>query len=426
MVDYKVDCNLPFNVAQSQSLQDLLEVVAGRRVKMPSRRKFDNTRKDKFIKMEASLKKLLSEQEHICVTCDVWSCRAQSYLGVTVHFLNENFERESFLLAFKQLYARQTYLYLAQILDDIFTMYGIKMEQITHIVTDGGSAFCKMFKEFGDVSDSVVHDCLDDDHGDDDDVDVATNGRGDHTTLSSEESNSVESSIIVEFMQGDDGELFQSNILDLSSQEPIEVDDYLGEGASYSGHQFKLPRQRRCYSHHCNLLPKDFDKALPSTADKAFKQMYNKLHSLWSTTSRSSMSKTICKAVLGCTLKIPCETRWNSKFDSIKKVYTIITREENHDKNEINILIKRLRTELKSTSHLQLIEKADVLVMRKYINVMEPVAYALDTLQGEFNCSQGLILPVLISMKHRIESIEETSPLDIDFKRTMLQVKFLP
>lgn len=122
------------------------------------------------------------------------------------------------------------------------------------------------------------------------------------------------------------------------------------------------------------------------------------------------MSKTICKAVLGCTLKIPCETRWNSKFDSIKKVYTIITREENHDKNEINILIKRLRTELKSTSHLQLIEKADVLVMRKYINVMGPVAYALDTLQGEFNCSQGLILPVLISMKHRIESIEEFAP----------------
>lgn len=57
---------------------------------------------------------------------------------------------------------------------------------------------------------------------------------------------------------------------------------------------------------------------------------------------------------------------------------------------------------------------------------MQPVAQALDTLQGQNNCSQGLIIPVLRSMKLYIEEITFTSNLGKDFQKTMLQVKNLP
>lgn len=156
VVDFIVDGNLSFNIAQLPSLQTLLETVSGRKVIIPSRRKFMNTLDEKFKMMKDSLKTRLQKQQYICITCDVWSSRGQSYLGVTCHFLNEAFQRESFVLAFKRLYYRQTYAELAAELDKIFNDYEIRIEQITHIVTDGGSAFCKMFKEFGNAADTVV------------------------------------------------------------------------------------------------------------------------------------------------------------------------------------------------------------------------------------------------------------------------------
>lgn len=141
--------------------------------------------KSKFETMKSSLKATLGKQEFLCVTCDVWSSRGQSYLGVTVHFLNEAYERESFVLAFKRLYTRQTYMHLAQVLDEIFKDFEIDINKITHIVTDGGSAFCKMFKEFGNVTDAIVQDTPEDEYDDDSNVTptissvqptIATNG----------------------------------------------------------------------------------------------------------------------------------------------------------------------------------------------------------------------------------------------------------
>lgn len=57
--------------------------------------------------------------------------------------------------------------------------------------------------------------------------------------------------------------------------------------------------------------------------------------------------------------------------------------------------------------------------MEKYEKAMEPIARALDALQGEINNSQGYIIPVLQSMKMRILSIDESNNLVRDFKRTL-------
>lgn len=125
---------------------------------MPTRHKFMSTLNTQFKKVKTELKERLALQKCICITADVWTSHAQSYLGVTVHFLNDRYERESYLLAFKQMKQRQTYDILAKALDDIFKDYGIKISQITNIITDGGSAFCKMFKKYGDRIDVVVLD----------------------------------------------------------------------------------------------------------------------------------------------------------------------------------------------------------------------------------------------------------------------------
>lgn len=225
-------------------------------------------------------------------------------------------------------------------------------------------------------------------------------------------------------MQNEDGELLQSEILEFDQSQPdgSSLDGYFSDNLEAETPRLKLPPQRRCFSHLLNLASQDFEKNLPQIAERAFIVSYNKLNALWHTVNRSSYAKSICKDLLKCVLKVPCETRWNSKFDSIKKIFEITKRESNFERNEINTLIRKLKSDLRSASHLQLLDQSDLCVISKYVQVMEPVACALDTLQGEYNCSQGFILPVLLSMKHRITTLDENSNIGGDFKRTMLNV----
>lgn len=86
---------------------------------------------EQFNVMKLKLTDALKRQDHICVTCDVWSSRAQSYLGMTVHFLNANFERESFMLAFREMKHKQTHDVLAREIIKVFSDYGINVEKVT-------------------------------------------------------------------------------------------------------------------------------------------------------------------------------------------------------------------------------------------------------------------------------------------------------
>ena len=286
-----------------------------------------STLNERFEAMKCSLKQRLAEQSYLSITCDVWSSRGQSYLGVTVHYLDKSIEnnehRQSHVLAFKQLNGRQTYIQLAQKLDEIFEDYNIDIEKITNIVTDGGSAFCKMFRKFGTEPHAEIHENYVDDDDEDlndaiDQIEPDDNG----TTSEAQNPNEMLLGDTV-YMRNETGELFSSDILDFDSQDenPVHREGYFGGNAPQR--QIKLPPQRRCFSHMLNLVSNSFDKLLPPLAQDAMNAVYEKLRALWNKTHRSSHSKAICKEVLGCVLPTPCETRRNSKYDSIAKIHDI-------------------------------------------------------------------------------------------------------
>lgn len=160
-----------------------------------------------FHKVKTELCNVLSHQKYICITADVWSSRAQGYLGVTVHFINKNFVRESYVLAFRKLPLRQTYKELGEALNEIFTEYGTKISQITHIVTDGGSSFGKMFKMFGSEIDVVV----------------STYEVEEEEEYNSEEQE--ESDRITEFMEEANGDQFVNEILNFNGTTNDEIDE---------------------------------------------------------------------------------------------------------------------------------------------------------------------------------------------------------
>lgn len=319
VLNFIIDAHLSFNVSQTPSLQVLLETVSGRKVNMPTRYKIMHTLDAEFEKMKAILKELLNKQKYLCVTADVWTSHARSFLGVTVHFIDDDFVRQSYLLGFKQLDRRQTHDILAKALNDIFQDFNLLITQIINIITDGGSAFCKMFKKYGDPIDAI---------------DIDTNseeideGTGAVPAETSEEDTQQPS------MVDEHGNEFVSEIITLDSQAdgpnvPIEGQNNNDEMSNYFGGitsnqpvnapQIKLPPQRRCASHLVNLISKDFEKHLDRVAKNAFKNTFNSLHSLWSIIRNSSCAKTICKEILGVILLFPTETRWNSKFDCVKQ-----------------------------------------------------------------------------------------------------------
>lgn len=113
---------------------------------------------------------------------------------------------------------------------------------------------------------------------------------------------------------------------------------------------------------------------------------------------------------------MPCETRWNSRYDAVQ----MCNRQDIQKK--LNQLICELKSKLTclSAQNLQALTTSDFVVMDLYVKVFQPVAIALDLMQKEFNSLQGFIIPVLFSMKHRVAQMPDTPTIARDFKKAML------
>lgn len=84
------------------------------------------------------------------------------------------------------------------------------------------------------------------------------------------------------------------------------------------------------------------------------------------------------------TFPIPVVTRWNSFFDSIKKII--------HCRQKVNDCFEQLKLcKLKVTEWNFLVE---------YIKVMEPLTISLDKLQGEKSCYLRYVAPTIITIRH--------------------------
>lgn len=405
----------------------LLETIGQRKIIMPKKTAFMINVEDRFLKMKKKLIEVLEEQKFVCTTCDVWSSRATSYLGMTVHFIAKDFQHHSYVLAFRKLEAKQTYMELATAINDISKDFNLLKDKITNIVTDGGSAYCKAFKNSGKCNDMLVENISCSQNYDDDNCDEIDD-------MNENGELRVEGSL--PYMQNDDGELYYSNVLNFENNDSEENLTRSDSNEDFENGEFdlfqdlvssnqceksadkpriELPPQRRCMSHLLNLISADFDEALPSIVKSAFIAAYNKLHALWTFTHRSSHARIICKQILECLLLVPCETRWNSKYYAIEKTC------RNNVKPKINELIKKILNEIKGASHLQVLSTNDWAVLNEYLKVMGPIAQALNRLQSEKNGSQGMIMPILLSMRYHITSLGGSNLLN-SFRKVMLDV----
>lgn len=335
------------------------------------------------------------------------------------------FENHIFSLSAKWR-KKKTNKEITQIIRQILREFKIDPKKVTHIVTDGGSAFCKAFKLFGKSVDTLVepNESSDDNMGEDN----------------------------IPFIVSDSGDQFYSNILNLDATEANygNIDSERNENVDeldimLNNHQIgelendldqvhsdeddeiilsselndkyetqPLPAHRRCLSRLLNLLGNDFENALTGRAKSCLVMALNKLQALWVFPRKSSQAKVYCKEILGCSLLIPCATRWNSKFDAVSKILNI-------GQDKINQYIDVLKTNLTSSAYLTKLDEEDWVMVNLYVKVMKPIATTLDRLQGEIECSQGFILPSLFTVKHMLNSLQGGAILKA-CRDTMLQL----
>lgn len=240
-----IQSNSPFNIVKCSALKELLQVISGREVHMPTSTTIMSSLSLKFNEMKAKLKLELSQQSQVCLTTDIWTHSARSYLGVSVHYYDKIWNHKSYIIAFRYLKERHTYDYLARNLTDILQEFELSVDRISHIVTDGGSNFCKAFKIYGKKTDfseslaaiectNMVH--VDDISDDEEDIVIINNSDPILVVQDNEEyeedNNDNENNMYPDNIQGEQIELpedgFDSEIV--------------------------LPPQMRCFSHLLNLI----------------------------------------------------------------------------------------------------------------------------------------------------------------------------
>lgn len=132
----------------------------------------------------------------------------------------------------------------------------------------------------------------------------------------------------------------------------------------------RLPPHITCASHSLNLIATtDAEKTVDKCAvyKKTSRSAFAKCQSFWNKLSRSTSVADTVFEICKKRFPVPIITRWNSWYDAISKLIS--------EKTKVNESMEKLdMSKLKSTEWDFLTE---------YCQFMQPLAMALDKLQGE-------------------------------------------
>lgn len=340
---FVIDTVSPLSIVDQPSFKDLF---LGINVKLVSRRTVTRRLLEMNTQRVAVTKESLSKAKFVCTTADIWSAKRRSFIGVTGHFIDEEFKRQSFPLACKRFKGTHSYDKIGEILSSIHAAYGLDSRKIIATITDNAKNFVKAFEEFG-VNISALR------------------GLRDRSDISREIPSNAEDT------ESDSDDLDLSDID--SFDEPVT-----------------LPGHLRCSSHTLNLVSTTDllnaikeDPRLLNRHEKAIA----KCTKLWHKAALPKSAEKIT-AMVGHTFSYPIVTRWNSLYDALTQIVA--------SKNHLPVLFESL--DLKDP-----FTPSEITYIEEYCQVMAPLARALDLLQGDNKVYYGILLPTLTVVKSELE-----------------------
>ena len=273
ITNYIVTEMRPLCTVEKPSFIELVTGLAPSRT-VPCRKTMSVRINKKHSEMISHLKSLISSVSHVCTTADIWSSHNRSYMGMTVHWIEDTYIRKSATISCRRFTGAHTYDRIAEVITAVHADFYLPLEKIVSTVTDNASNFAKAFVIFA-APDEELNESPSDEN-DDEDIQFVT----------------------------------VSDLLSGVTDETDHSDLY-------------LPSHNRCAAHTLNLIgTTDAEKAL---ADKAYSRIHHgsfgRCQSLWNAVYRSSKASDALRVI--CPNKIfiyPCPTRWNSKFDAVHRL----------------------------------------------------------------------------------------------------------
>ncbi|KAJ8894183.1 hypothetical protein PR048_006793 [Dryococelus australis] len=128
---------------------------------------------------------------------------------------------------------------------------------------------------------------------------------------------------------------------------------------------------------------------LVSATGRIHHSAIGKCSAIWNLSRRQKSSEVITN-ILGYSLIYPCLARWNSLYDSIVALMK--------HQNKLPEVIEKIGLACN-------FKEAEVEYLQEYVEVMRPIALALDCLQLETNCFHGQLLPTLFSFEYKLRAV---------------------
>ena len=137
----------PLSCVEKAGFQQLIGILAPG-LKVRGRTFYTNMLKDRYAEKKCALTKALQSATDVGTTADCWTSRRKSYLGQTVHWFDNNLQRNSGCFGISRLIGSHTYDVLAKAMEPIHVQYQIG-DKLGVTTTDNKANLLKVFREFG-------------------------------------------------------------------------------------------------------------------------------------------------------------------------------------------------------------------------------------------------------------------------------------
>ena len=339
-----VTCSLPLTIVEKHAFKEMISRISEGKCHSINRRtlgKSINAQYDEFV---LRLKEEVKKVSFCSTTCDIWSNKKRSFMGMTLHTICEKtLKRQSFPLACSRFRGRHTFDKVAEVIVNIHEQYDLSLEKVTKVLTDNGSNMVKCFQQYGVKSMTVLDDQSEE-------------------IFEAEQDSDIEDEDDIDFIP-------------VPEPDPNDNHEII----------YELPSREKCFAHTLSLIATSDLKKI-TTFPAEYKRVagpsgtaMSKLSALWNMTSRPRTSEIIVNG-FGRSIERPCLTRWNSLYDCLNSLLSF-------SKDQINGVMSSLDLpKLKDTEFEYLYE---------YKRCLAPIATAIDVCQGEKNAFYGMAIPVL-------------------------------
>ena len=145
VVNFVADDLIPLSVVDSKRFKTLLNTLDSQ-YQLPSRKQLSTVLlKKKYDTIKCSVLEKLKKTDSINLTIDLWSNQQmQSHLGITGHYISDEWNLESVMLACNRITGRHTGDDIMMRYEEIIFDFGVR-EKVKHVITDSASSVKKGF-----------------------------------------------------------------------------------------------------------------------------------------------------------------------------------------------------------------------------------------------------------------------------------------